>query len=68
MISEIPMITCPDCRKESDALSWRERPLIGELPADEFQCPTAGCGFAFKREQTSDRWHPVRCVRIPARL
>lgn len=53
-------ITCAHCGVASPALSWCERPISGQLPAGEYQCPT--CATAFRRESTNDTFHPV-CLR-----
>lgn len=68
MIAELAQISCPLCGKDSDAGAWRERPIAGELPPDEYQCPRPGCSYAFRRERTVDKWKPIRCVRIPVQL
>jgi ribosomal protein S27AE len=49
-------MTCGKCGKTSDIEEWVKRPLSGELPRDEFQCPR--CGYAFKR-QPGGEWSPM---------
>jgi hypothetical protein len=66
MICETAQIACPKCRQASDACAWRERPIFGELPEDEYQCPV--CCFAFKRERTGNTWKPINCVQIAPKL
>ena len=64
--SAIPTITCGVCHVATDAMAWRETTISGELPPEEYQCPS--CGYAFKRERTGNVWKPIQCVQIPARL
>lgn len=68
-------ITCGECRKASPALAWTERPISGELPPGEYQCPH--CGYAFRRERAAEasryeggKWiySPINLVPIAARL
>lgn len=54
-LDDLTTITCGRCCCESPAVQWREAPLYGELPQDEYQCPR--CGDAWRREQTEYR-HP----------
>lgn len=49
-------LTCAHCGKASGWTRWTNRPISGELPAGEFQCPK--CGHAFKRQRRpeGDHW------------
>ncbi|MBI5770792.1 MAG: hypothetical protein HZA93_23650 [Verrucomicrobia bacterium] len=69
------VITCGKCGQPSPALAWSERPICGELPAGEFQCPR--CGDAWRREKRADPWvndergfryAPIALVPIASRL
>lgn len=68
-------ITCGECRKASDALTWCERPISGDLPSGEYQCPN--CGYAFRRERAKEasryeggKWiyQPINLVPVASRL
>ena len=57
-------ITCAKCQKTAPALEWRERPLQGELPENEYQCPH--CGESFRREKNPDQtWHYRQILLTP---
>lgn len=69
-------ITCGECVKASPALNWTERPISGELPPGEFQCPA--CGYAFRRQRFNGdplrlidgeyKYQPIDLVPIASRL
>lgn len=68
-------ITCGRCRVASPALSWTERPISGDLPAGEYQCPS--CGYAFRRVRAPEamrqidgewKYQPIDLVPIASRL
>lgn len=68
-------ITCGACLEASPALAWTERPISGELPPGEYQCPK--CGYAFRRERAAEasryedgKWiyAPINLVPIASRL
>lgn len=69
-------ITCGRCNKTSPALQWSERPISGELPAGEFQCPE--CDFAFRRQRATGnpfrkvdgewKYQPIDLIPISPRL
>lgn len=68
-------ITCGKCRGISPALAWSERPISGDLPRGEYQCPK--CGDAFRRERAAEasrfengKWiySPINLVPIASRL
>ena len=69
-------ITCGKCRQASPALSWTERPISGDLPPGEFQCPQ--CGDAFRRQRFAGeafrqvdgvwKYAPIDLIPIASRL
>lgn len=65
-LDDLFTITCGQCAIATPAIQWRERPILGKLPPDEYQCPA--CGEAFKRQSTEDRFKPVKLTPISTRL
>jgi rubredoxin len=69
-----PTITCPKCEQASTLDAMTTRPITGDLPPGQFQCPK--CGYAFRRAELDpgfiygDRYIPGRIalVQCEARL
>lgn len=63
-LDDLFTITCGACQRPAPALQWRERPLSGELPENEYQCPH--CGESFRREANPDRtWKDLQILLTP---
>ena len=43
-------VSCPTCGKTASIEAWTERPITGQLPPGQFQCPS--CNYAFRREES----------------
>jgi hypothetical protein len=62
-------ISCPKCGGVHDVEAWTRRPVTGDLPPGQFQCP--GCGFAFQRREVEPGRKFTaggRTVYIPGKL